>query len=209
MLEQYYVRPVTVDRVRTSWIVPAIEQYVGWLAERRYSSRTVFRRIPLLVAYGEFAKRHGATELAHLAAWSRPCNYGCLSTRAVGVRRERARRSASTRATLSAKCCAWLFRVTSASVDPAGPTIRLKRKRRGSFPISPKRRGFARVRCISTDSTCVNSPLTSRGSDSRISPLFPSPCRLADPAQCLWHMAGLSSLPPPRGGNGQGPKLPR
>jgi hypothetical protein len=29
--------PVTVDRIRTSWIVAAIEQYVGWLAERRYS----------------------------------------------------------------------------------------------------------------------------------------------------------------------------
>ncbi|MGH8565681.1 MAG: site-specific integrase, partial [Gammaproteobacteria bacterium] len=66
MLEQYYVRPVTVDRVRASWIVPAIEQYVGWLAERRYASRSVSRRIPLLVAFGEFAKMHGATEVAHL-----------------------------------------------------------------------------------------------------------------------------------------------
>ena len=58
MLERYYVRPVTVDRVRTSWIVAAIEQYVGWLAEWRYASRTVLRRIPLLVAFGEFAKTH-------------------------------------------------------------------------------------------------------------------------------------------------------
>ena len=47
MLERYYVRPVTVDRIRTSWIAPAIEQYVGWLAEQRYSSKTVSRRIPL------------------------------------------------------------------------------------------------------------------------------------------------------------------
>lgn len=67
MLEQYYVRPVTVDRIRTSWVAPAIEQYVGWLAERRYASKTVSRRIPLLVAFGEFAKRRGATELAQLA----------------------------------------------------------------------------------------------------------------------------------------------
>ena len=67
MLEQYYVRPVTIDRIRTSWIAPAIEQYVGWLAERRYSSRTVSRRIPLLVAFGEFAKTHGATAIADLA----------------------------------------------------------------------------------------------------------------------------------------------
>ena len=48
MLEGYYVRPVTVDRIRTSWIAPAIEPYVGWLAERRYASKTVLRRIPVV-----------------------------------------------------------------------------------------------------------------------------------------------------------------
>jgi len=66
MLEHYYVRPVTVDRIRSSWIAPAIEQYVGWLEERRHSETTVSRRIPLLVTFGEFAKTHGATELRHL-----------------------------------------------------------------------------------------------------------------------------------------------
>jgi hypothetical protein len=34
MLENYYFRPATVDRIRTSWIAPAIEQYVNWLTER-------------------------------------------------------------------------------------------------------------------------------------------------------------------------------
>jgi integrase/recombinase XerD len=67
MLERYYIRPITVDRIRTSWITPAIEQYVGWLAEQRYSSKTVSRRIPLLVAFGEFGKVRGATEIAQLA----------------------------------------------------------------------------------------------------------------------------------------------
>jgi integrase/recombinase XerD len=37
MLEQYYIRPVTIDRIRACWIAPVIEQYVGWLTERRYS----------------------------------------------------------------------------------------------------------------------------------------------------------------------------
>lgn len=67
MLEQFYVRPVTVDRINTSWILSAIEQYVGWLAERQYSRPSISRRIPLLVAFGEYAKAHGATDLAHLA----------------------------------------------------------------------------------------------------------------------------------------------
>jgi site-specific recombinase XerD len=66
MLEHYYVRPVTIDRIRSSWIAPAIEKYVGWLEERRHASKTVSRRIPLLVTFGEFAKARGATELAQL-----------------------------------------------------------------------------------------------------------------------------------------------
>lgn len=72
MLNRYYVRPVTVDRVRTSWIAPAIEQYVGWLAERQYSTKTVLRRIPLLVAFGEFAKARGAAEVAQLTEHLEP-----------------------------------------------------------------------------------------------------------------------------------------
>jgi integrase/recombinase XerD len=66
MLENYYIRPVTIDRIRSSWIAAAIEQYVGWLAAQGYSQRTVLRRVPLLVAFGEFAKSHGATAVAHL-----------------------------------------------------------------------------------------------------------------------------------------------
>src|SRR5262249_8011042 len=61
MLESYYIRPDTVDRIRSSWIGQAVEQYVTWLAERKYSSRSVARRVPILVRFGEFAKDRGAT----------------------------------------------------------------------------------------------------------------------------------------------------
>ena len=57
MLESYFVRPQTVDRIRESWIGPEIERYVVWLAEQRYSSRSVLRRVPLLVDFAEFARR--------------------------------------------------------------------------------------------------------------------------------------------------------
>ena len=72
MLENYYVRPVTVDRIRNSWIAPAIEQYVGWLAQQRYTPRSVLHRVPVLVSFGEFAKAHGASELGHLPAHVEP-----------------------------------------------------------------------------------------------------------------------------------------
>lgn len=68
MLEQYFVRPSTVDRIRASWIGSSIEQYVGWLTRRGHSPRTVFRRTPILVRFGEFAKANGAVALADLAS---------------------------------------------------------------------------------------------------------------------------------------------
>jgi len=31
MLEQYFVKPATIDRVRGSWIATGIETYLAWL----------------------------------------------------------------------------------------------------------------------------------------------------------------------------------
>ena len=66
MLEKYFIKPQTVDRIRAVWIGPEIERYVAWLAERGYGARSVLRRVPLLVAFGEFARLQGARSLADL-----------------------------------------------------------------------------------------------------------------------------------------------
>jgi site-specific recombinase XerD len=66
MLERYYVRPSTVDRIRTSWIGKPIEAYVAWMAERGYASRNVFRRVPILMRFGELAWSRGARHLQDL-----------------------------------------------------------------------------------------------------------------------------------------------
>jgi integrase/recombinase XerD len=68
MLETYFVRPQTVDRIRASWIGSEIEGYVAWLAEQGYSTRCVLRRVPLVLAFGEFAWARGAREVAELPA---------------------------------------------------------------------------------------------------------------------------------------------
>ena len=65
MLEQYFV-PKTVDRFMALWIGPAIEEYVRWLAREGYDRRTVLRRVPLLVHFGEFARSRGVTTVAGL-----------------------------------------------------------------------------------------------------------------------------------------------
>ncbi len=68
MLESYYVRPQAVGRVRASWIGSEIECYVVWLAEQRYSRASVRRRVPVLVAFGEFARAGGARSIGDLPA---------------------------------------------------------------------------------------------------------------------------------------------
>jgi integrase/recombinase XerD len=60
MLERFFVRPDTIDRIRSSWIGGAIEQYVTWLTERKYAARTVCRHVPILMQFGEFAWDRGA-----------------------------------------------------------------------------------------------------------------------------------------------------
>jgi integrase/recombinase XerD len=66
MLESYFVKPSTADRVRCSWIAHEIERYVDWLAEHGYAARCVRSRVPLLVAFGEFARARGARSVGEL-----------------------------------------------------------------------------------------------------------------------------------------------
>jgi site-specific recombinase XerD len=60
MLERYFVKPQTVDRIRNAWLGELIERYVSRLTEQGYSPRNVYRRVPLLMRFGEFAWAHGA-----------------------------------------------------------------------------------------------------------------------------------------------------
>jgi integrase/recombinase XerD len=68
MLEEYFTKPVTVDRFRSSWIGTEIEAYVVWLAEQGYGTKSVWRRVPIIFAFGEFARAHGAASVSDLPA---------------------------------------------------------------------------------------------------------------------------------------------
>ncbi len=66
MLEDYYSKPKTIDRIRQSWIAFEIEKYLAWMEEQQHSVRTIHRKIPLLVQFGDYAKEQGATNVSHL-----------------------------------------------------------------------------------------------------------------------------------------------
>ena len=59
MLDEYFVKPDTIDRIRSSWIGPEVERYVAWLAEG-YRPRTVW--------HAEFAGDRGARTAEDLPA---------------------------------------------------------------------------------------------------------------------------------------------
>ncbi|WP_198034101.1 hypothetical protein [Acidihalobacter ferrooxydans] len=94
MLESYYVRPETVDRIRCSWITSAIEQYVAWMAEQSYTVRSVLHRVPILVRFGEYAKAQGAKELTQLPEHVEPFVQAWVRERAHGKGPARARHAA-------------------------------------------------------------------------------------------------------------------
>lgn len=66
MLEKYYVRSATLDRIRGSWLGPVIEKYVTWLDEHGYSRHAVAARVPTVMHFARFAQLRGATAWTEL-----------------------------------------------------------------------------------------------------------------------------------------------
>jgi integrase/recombinase XerD len=62
MLEQYFLRPTTVDRIRSNWLGPQIERYVEWMHAQKYAQRNITRRVALLCHFADFARANGATD---------------------------------------------------------------------------------------------------------------------------------------------------
>jgi site-specific recombinase XerD len=72
MLEDYFVRSQTVERIRSSWIGSAIEQYLARLEEQGYATQRLAQRVPILVRFGEFAQTQGAQSYAELPIYLNP-----------------------------------------------------------------------------------------------------------------------------------------
>jgi hypothetical protein len=64
MLEHYFRKPSTIDRIRANWLAPQIEHYVEWMHAQNYAAHNILRRVPLLCHFANFAGENGATDLA-------------------------------------------------------------------------------------------------------------------------------------------------
>ena len=69
MLEHYFVKPSTLDRIRGSWLASPIERYVEWLEAHGYTRATVVGRVPLLFQFADFAQKSGCTDIGSAAAY--------------------------------------------------------------------------------------------------------------------------------------------
>ena len=69
MLEHYFVKPSTLDRIRGSWLASPIERYVEWLETHGYTRATVVGRVPLLFQFAEFAKKNSCTDIGAVGAY--------------------------------------------------------------------------------------------------------------------------------------------
>jgi integrase/recombinase XerD len=91
VLNRYFIRPTTVDRIHASWIGDAIERYVVWLTEQKYAARNVAFRVPVLVRFGEFARKSGANNLDDLPAQIEPFVEDWLDRRNRDIQKRSAR----------------------------------------------------------------------------------------------------------------------
>ena len=68
VLERYFIKPSTIDRIRGSSMSTEIKGYVEWLAAQGYSTKTIWRRVPIVFAFGDFARGRGAQAASDLPA---------------------------------------------------------------------------------------------------------------------------------------------
>ena len=66
MLEKYFLKPETLDRIRNCWLGEPIENYVVWLTEQGFSPKTVCRRVPVLTRFAGFAHDAGVDSFEEL-----------------------------------------------------------------------------------------------------------------------------------------------
>ncbi len=133
MLEDYYVKPSTIDRVRSSWLAPQIESYLEWLQAHGYSRLVVYRRLPLLFHFSEFAQKKGCRDIASCKPYVKEFasqwleQHGAKAKTAVAVRKHAIDADCGVRQMLQLAC-----------KEPV-----TRNRRRGAFPFESAVPGFA------------------------------------------------------------------
>ena len=93
MLEHYFHRPATVDRLRALWLGPAIDRYAEWIADRQATKSTVLRHMQVIVDFNRFVTARGVNNWAELPGFLDAFVDHRLRTRGKGCRTVSGRRT--------------------------------------------------------------------------------------------------------------------
>lgn len=95
MLEQYFLKPDTVDRIRNGWLAEPIERYVALRTEQGYAASYIRSRVPILRRFAEFSWHRGARCREELPDHIEPFVARWIAERGVGRSAERIRQLAN------------------------------------------------------------------------------------------------------------------
>src|ERR1700675_2455128 len=72
MLEHYFTRPSTLDRLRSLWLGPSLSRYAEWLSDRQISRASALFKIQTLVLFDRFLTDRHVRSLEELPAQIEP-----------------------------------------------------------------------------------------------------------------------------------------
>ena len=91
MLEQYFLKPDTVDQIRGSWLGEPIERYVIWLSSQNYAPAYIRSRVPILKRFARFVWSRGGRTFEDLPEHIEPFVSHWVAPRETGRNAERIR----------------------------------------------------------------------------------------------------------------------
>ena len=91
MLEQYFLKPDTVDQIRGSWLGEPIERYVIWLSSQNYAPACIRSRVPILRRFARFVWSRGGRTFEELPEHIEPFVSHWVAPRETGRNAERIR----------------------------------------------------------------------------------------------------------------------
>lgn len=84
MLEQYFLKPDTVDRIQNCWLGEPIERYVALQAEKGYAASHIRSHVPILRQFAEATWHWGARSWEELPDYIEPFVARWIAERGIG-----------------------------------------------------------------------------------------------------------------------------
>ena len=157
MLDRFFLKPQTVDRIMGCWLGPEIELYVTVLCKQGYSIRSILRRVPILTEFAKFAEARNVNQIEQAEALIDAFVVDWVSARRTDRPARRGDATATSPAAPSGISSVWPYRSPSTTVPRVCGPIPLLRRSLGSSSIFAKSAAFVRVPFTTTSTTCAGS----------------------------------------------------